>query len=106
MKQGALIKAHEWNIHERVIVFDGVCNLCNSFVNFVMDRDPHDLFKFGTLQSNPAQIILKEEIYSQLNHRTSVGKMIFSILKGEKKEYNQLKSIKESIAANPEKSAS
>lgn len=44
------------------------------------------------------QISLKEEISNQLNHRTSIGKMIFSILKGEKKEYNQLKSIKENIA--------
>lgn len=60
MKQGADLNSHEWNSHGRVIVFDGVCNLCNGFVNFVMDRDPKGLFKFGTLQSEPAQIILKE----------------------------------------------
>lgn len=52
------------------------------------------------------QINLKEEIYNQLNYRTSLGKMIFSILKGEKKEYNQLKSIKESIVRNKENPAS
>ncbi len=46
------------------------------------------------------QISLKEEICKQLHQRTSVGKMIFSILKGEKKEYNQLKSIKESITGS------
>ncbi len=60
VKQGAKLTSHEWNAHERVIVFDGVCNLCNRFVNFVMDRDSKGLFKFGTLQSEPAQIILKE----------------------------------------------
>ena len=53
------------------------------------------------------QITLKKEISNQLHQRTSIGKMIFSILKGEKKEYNQLKSIKENItgatAENQEK---
>ena len=60
VKQGARLSSHDWNTHDRVIVFDGVCNLCNSFVNFVMDRDSKGLFKFGTLQSDPAQVILKE----------------------------------------------
>lgn len=60
MKQGTPIIAHEWNQYERVIVFDGVCNFCNAFVNFVMNRDANQLFKFGTLQSLPAQTILRE----------------------------------------------
>ena len=50
---------HEWAGHERVIVFDGVCNWCNGWVNFTLARDPHGKFKFGTLQSEPAQQILK-----------------------------------------------
>lgn len=37
-----------------IILFDGVCNLCNGFVQFVIKRDPHAKFKFGTLQSNKA----------------------------------------------------
>ena len=32
-------------------MFDGVCNLCNAFVNFVIDRDPRSYFQFGALQS-------------------------------------------------------
>ena len=60
MKQGSTIRSHEWDAHERVIVFDGVCNFCNYFVNFVMDRDHQNQFKFGTLQSDPAQMILEE----------------------------------------------
>lgn len=36
---------------ERVILFDGVCNLCNSSVNFVIDRDTQQHFKFASLQS-------------------------------------------------------
>ena len=51
---------HEWAGHERVIVFDGVCNWCNAWVHFILDHDPHAKFKFGTLQSQPAQRILKE----------------------------------------------
>ena len=59
MKQGSPLTAHEWGQHERVIVFDGVCNFCNAFVNFVIQRDRKALFKFGTLQSRPAQLILQ-----------------------------------------------
>jgi len=59
MKQGLPLPQHQWNHHERVIVFDGVCNFCNAFVNFVLERDPQGQFKFGTLQSSPAQQILQ-----------------------------------------------
>lgn len=34
-----------------VILFDGVCNLCNSFVQFVIKRDTKNIFKFTSLQS-------------------------------------------------------
>jgi len=49
---------HEWAGHDRVIVFDGICNWCIAWVNFTLARDPHRKFKFGTLQSEPAQQIL------------------------------------------------
>ena len=48
----------DWGQLEKIIVFDGVCNFCNASVDFVMRRDPHGKFKFGTLQSEPAQEIL------------------------------------------------
>lgn len=60
MKQGLPLPAHEWGQYKRVIVFDGVCNFCNAFVSFVLNRDRTALFKFGTLQSQPAQLILKQ----------------------------------------------
>ena len=41
-----------------IIFFDGVCNLCNSSVNFVIDRDPKAFFTFATLQSSIAQEVL------------------------------------------------
>lgn len=41
-----------------IILFDGVCNLCNSSVNFVIKRDKQSVFKFATLQSEIAQKVL------------------------------------------------
>lgn len=34
-----------------IIFFDGVCNLCNSSVNFIIKRDKRNLFKYSYLQS-------------------------------------------------------
>ena len=42
------------------ILFDGVCNLCNSFVNFVIDRDPDGYFRFCSLQSECAEPYLQK----------------------------------------------
>lgn len=50
--------SHEWAKEERLIVFDGVCNWCNAWVDFTIARYPRAKFKFGTLQSEPAQQIL------------------------------------------------
>ena len=41
-------------MHDAVILFDGVCNLCNSSVNFVIDRDSAGRFKFSALQAPEA----------------------------------------------------
>eukprot|EP01132_Coremiostelium_polycephalum_P013669 gene13669-16637_t len=38
-----------------IIFFDGVCNLCNSAVQFVIQRDAKDYFRFAALQSEQAQ---------------------------------------------------
>lgn len=35
-----------------VILFDGVCNLCNGFVQFIIDKDKSGKFKFASLQSD------------------------------------------------------
>ncbi len=34
-----------------IILFDGVCNFCNSSINFVIERDSKGYFKFAPLQS-------------------------------------------------------
>lgn len=41
-----------------IILFDGVCNLCNSSVNFLIDHDRTDIFRFASLQSETGQRFL------------------------------------------------
>lgn len=48
--------------HGKIILFDGICNLCNSSVNFIIDRDIKNVFKFASLQSEPGQQLLNKFI--------------------------------------------
>jgi predicted DCC family thiol-disulfide oxidoreductase YuxK len=40
------------------ILFDGVCNLCNGFVQFVIRHDAAGYFRFAALQSATGQALL------------------------------------------------
>ena len=42
-----------------VILYDGVCGLCNRLVQFVLKRDRKDHFRFAALQSTFARAILE-----------------------------------------------
>ena len=46
--------------NKSVILFDGVCNLCNRSVQFVIKHDPEGKFMFTSLQSESGQKLLKE----------------------------------------------
>ncbi|SEA55532.1 Predicted thiol-disulfide oxidoreductase YuxK, DCC family [Flavobacterium gillisiae] len=37
---------------KKIILFDGVCNLCNSAVQFIIKHDKKDVFRFVALQSD------------------------------------------------------
>ncbi|WP_240665762.1 thiol-disulfide oxidoreductase DCC family protein [Lutibacter sp. HS1-25] len=41
-----------------IVIFDGVCNLCNSSVNFIIKHDKKKTFLFASLQSDAAKEIL------------------------------------------------
>ncbi len=41
-----------------VILFDGICNLCNSSVRFVLERDKEEQFLFSSLQSDASKKLL------------------------------------------------
>jgi predicted DCC family thiol-disulfide oxidoreductase YuxK len=43
-----------------VILFDGVCNLCNGAVQFIIKRDHDNQFLFASLQSSVAKQLLGE----------------------------------------------
>ncbi|OUU61247.1 MAG: hypothetical protein CBC20_00715 [Verrucomicrobia bacterium TMED60] len=40
---------------QRVIFFDGVCGLCNAWVDFILKRDRAGIFSFAPLQGNYAK---------------------------------------------------
>jgi predicted DCC family thiol-disulfide oxidoreductase YuxK len=41
-----------------VILFDGICNFCNSTINFIIKRDKKKLIRFAPLQSDAGQQLL------------------------------------------------
>lgn len=45
---------------DRIILFDGVCNLCNNSVKFIIKRDTSGYFKFASLQGETGQRLLKK----------------------------------------------
>lgn len=43
-----------------ILLFDGVCNLCSGIVHFSIARDPHQKFKFASLQSPEGRELLEK----------------------------------------------
>jgi predicted DCC family thiol-disulfide oxidoreductase YuxK len=44
--------------NQHIIIFDGVCNLCNNAVNFIIKRDASNQFVFAPMQSPAAQALI------------------------------------------------
>lgn len=42
-----------------IVLFDGVCNMCNSAVNLALDWDPQGKLRFSALQSNVGRSLLE-----------------------------------------------
>ncbi|MGM1054527.1 MAG: thiol-disulfide oxidoreductase DCC family protein [Bacteroidota bacterium] len=45
---------------KKIILFDGVCNLCNNSVNFIIEHDKKDVFRFASLQSEIGRKLTSE----------------------------------------------
>src|SRR5438270_72357 len=43
-----------------VLLFDGVCNLCNRSVQFILDHESHHTIRFAALQSETGQSLLAQ----------------------------------------------
>ncbi len=54
--------------HKSIILFDGVCNLCNGAVQFVIKRDKHNSIQFAPLQTETAHKLLAD-------HHLPIGEM-------------------------------
>ena len=48
------------NSVQHIILFDGVCNLCNNGVQFIIKKDKKNLFKFAPLQSELGEKLLNK----------------------------------------------
>lgn len=81
------------NDQNSIILFDGVCNLCNSSVKFILKRDKKKQFIFASLQSDAAENILLHHKYKnnglnsiilihrdKLYEKSSAVLYIFSVL--------------------------
>lgn len=44
---------------KKIILFDGICNLCDSAVQMIIKNDTKDLFRFVALQSDLGQKIIQ-----------------------------------------------
>jgi predicted DCC family thiol-disulfide oxidoreductase YuxK len=47
------------NASQPILLYDGVCGLCNRFVQFILRRDHAEVFRFAALQSPLAAQILQ-----------------------------------------------
>ncbi len=78
-----------------IVLFDGVCNLCNSTVQFVLRRDSRQQFHFASLQSEAGGYFLNKYnlptenfasfvlVYNNRCYRQSDGAlMVFYLLGG------------------------
>jgi predicted DCC family thiol-disulfide oxidoreductase YuxK len=45
---------------KKIILFDGVCNLCNGAVTFIIKHDKKDIFRFASLQSEIGKKLMEE----------------------------------------------
>lgn len=44
---------------KKIVLFDGVCNLCNTSIQWIIEHDKKDVFRFVALQSDLGQEIIK-----------------------------------------------
>ena len=53
--------------NNKIILFDGVCNLCNGFVVYIIKRDKNNRFRFAALQSEAGEKLLNKFNIDRVN---------------------------------------
>lgn len=81
---------HETKKSDRILLFDGVCNLCNTAVQYVLEHDTQQRITFASLQSNFGEKIraennldassLKTVIYIQENKLLIKSDAFFALM--------------------------
>jgi len=56
----------------KVVLFDGVCNLCNATIQFIIKKDHENEFKFASLQSKFGASFLKENGLNEKDFTTMI----------------------------------
>ena len=59
MKAYTLQELKEMSKANPIIAFDGVCNLCNGFIQWLIKRDKKKQFRYTTLQSKVGELLVK-----------------------------------------------
>jgi len=60
-----------------ILFFDGVCNFCNSTVNFIIRHDKKELFLFAALQSDKGRELLRH-----IKHNEALPQSVILSYKG------------------------
>lgn len=47
-------------VHKQLILFDGICNLCNTSINYVIKNDRDNIFMFAPLQGATGKLIIEK----------------------------------------------
>lgn len=64
--------------YDNIVIFDGVCNLCNWSVQFIIKHDSHGVFKFASAQSRIGQ-----KLFSQFQSTQSTPETVFLLRDGK-----------------------
>jgi len=73
-----------------ILFFDGVCNLCNSAIQFIIKRDKKAVFRFASLQS---------EVWKELSKDADIDKQIDSVVLYQKgKFYTKSTAVIKSVS--------
>jgi predicted DCC family thiol-disulfide oxidoreductase YuxK len=59
MKEYSISELKELSKANPIIAFDGVCNLCSGFIQWLIKRDKKKHFRYTTLQSNVGDLLSK-----------------------------------------------
>ena len=59
-------------MNHSIIFFDGFCNLCNSFINFIIDTDKKRIYRYSSLQSLEGQKLVKSIGQTPYNYKSLI----------------------------------